>query len=146
MSGAYTQAGAQRALNAALGIATPAAPLGGVGTMYVGLATADVPFSGTPTEYAATGYIRQSAGLTSPTAANPSVVQNGGTLTFGPFTAGTGGVVGYCFLSQRSSPTSETAADIWAHWTLTTPRTPATGDSASFAAAALTLNQSSSEA
>lgn len=148
MAGAYTQAGAQRALNAALGIAAPAAPLGGWGNfMYVGLATAIVTPTGTPTEYTATGYARQLAGMGAPSAGNPSVSSNGGTITFGPLTGANGTTsIGWCFLSQRSSSTSETAADIWAAWTLTTARQPAAGDSAQFAATGLSLSQSQTEA
>jgi hypothetical protein len=87
------------------------------------------------TEYAATGYSRQRMPISSATAAEPSVVSNSGTITFGPFTAGTGATVSHAAVCDAVSGTT---ANIIATVALTASRTPATGDSLQAAAAAFT--------
>ena len=89
------------------------------------------------TEYGATGYARQVFGPGSATAAEPSVIANGGTITFGPFTAGTGATISHWAICDASSGTT---ANIIATGALTTSRTPATGDSAQAAAGAFTVS------
>jgi hypothetical protein len=108
------------------------------GNVYVALLTA-VPSDtaltmAAVTEYAATGYARQIYGPTSASAAEPSVISNTGTITVGPFTAGTGGVVTHIAICDASSGTT---ANIIATAALTSSRTPATGDSLQAAANAL---------
>lgn len=89
------------------------------------------------TEYAATGYARQVFGPTSATAAEPSVISNTATITFGPFTAGTGATVTHAAICDA---VSGTAANIIATVALTASRTPATGDSLQAAASAFTFS------
>jgi hypothetical protein len=89
------------------------------------------------TEYAATGYARQIIAFGSATAAEPSVISNSGTITFGPFTAGTGSTVTHAAVCDAASGTS---ANIIATVALTASRTPATGDSLQAAAAAFTFS------
>lgn len=89
------------------------------------------------TEYAATGYARQVFGPTSATAAEPSVISNTATITFGPFTAGTGAVVTHAAICDAVSGTT---ANIIATVALTASRTPATGDSLQAAANAFTFS------
>jgi len=89
------------------------------------------------TEYGATGYARQIFGPTAATAAEPSVTQNTGILTFGPFTAGTGATVTHAAVCDA---VSGTAANIIGTVALTASRTPATGDSLQAAAGAFTFS------
>jgi len=97
------------------------------------LDTALTMAAGSITEYTATGYARQVFGPTSATAAEPSVISNTATITFGPFTAGTG----YAAIVDAVSGTS---ANIIACVALTASRTPATGDSLQAAASAFTFS------
>jgi hypothetical protein len=87
------------------------------------------------TEYAATGYARQTFAVGAATAAEPSVISNSGTITFGPFTAGTGSAVTHAAVCDAVSGTT---ANIIGTVALTASRTPATGDSLQAAAAAFT--------
>jgi hypothetical protein len=89
------------------------------------------------TEYGATGYARQVIAFGSATAAEPSVISNSGTITFGPFTAGTGAVVTHAAVCDASSGTT---ANIIATVALTASKTPAVGDSLQAAAAAFTFS------
>jgi hypothetical protein len=89
------------------------------------------------TEYAATGYARQVFGPGSATAAEPSVISNAGIITFGPFTAGTGGVVTHAAIVDAVSGTT---ANIIATVALTASRTPAVGDSLQAAVGAFTFS------
>jgi hypothetical protein len=89
------------------------------------------------TEYGATGYARQTIAWGSATAAEPSVISNSGTITFGPFTAGTGATVSHVAVCDASSGTT---ANIIGTVALTASRTPATGDSLQAAAAAITFS------
>lgn len=90
------------------------------------------------TEYAPTGYARQTFGPTTPTAASPSVIQNTSTLTWGPFTAGTGGTVIWGMLTDNTGAGSGTTAKLIAAFLLASTRTPANGDSLQAAAGAFT--------
>jgi hypothetical protein len=111
------------------------------GSVYLGLATAAVDETNLTvaavTEYVPTGYARQTFAVGAPTAASPSVISNSGTITFGPFTAGTGSTVTHWFVCDASTGT---AANIIACGALTTSRTPAVGDSLQAAAASFTAS------
>jgi hypothetical protein len=89
------------------------------------------------TEYGATGYARQTIAFSAATAAEPSVIANSGTITFGPFTAGTGATVTHAAVCDASSGTT---ANIIATVALTASRTPATGDSLQAAASSFTFS------
>jgi hypothetical protein len=89
------------------------------------------------TEYGATGYARQTIAWSAATAAEPSVIANSGTITFGPFTAGTGATVSHVAVCDAVSGTT---ANIIGTVALTASRTPATGDSLQAAAAAITFS------
>lgn len=125
----------QQALNAVFRQAqSPAA-----GTVYLALLTATPTDTNLTmaavTEYGATGYARQAFAVGAATAAEPSVISNSGTITFGPFTAGTGAVVTHAAVCDASTGTT---ANIIGTVALTASRTPATGDSLQAAAAAFT--------
>lgn len=109
------------------------------GTVYLALLTAaptDTNLTmAAVTEYSATGYSRQAFAVGSATAAEPSVISNSGTITFGPFTAGTGSAVTHAAICDASSGTT---ANIIGTVALTSSRTPATGDSLQAAAASFT--------
>ena len=129
MAGEFSDAGAFNALKAVTGSATVTAA-----TTYLALLTAaptDTTTPATMTEYSATGYARQSVSWTTPAlnGSNIPETSNSATVTFGPFTAGTGGTVSHCALVSSSSGTT---GSIWAFWTLDTSRTPATNDSLQF--------------
>jgi hypothetical protein len=89
------------------------------------------------TEYAATGYARQVIAWGSASAAEPSVIANSGTITFGPFTAGTGATVTHAAICDASSGTT---ANIISTFALASSRTPANGDSLQVAAGAVTVS------
>lgn len=112
-----------------------------IGSVYVALLTATPTDTNLTmaavTEYAATGYSRQVFGPTSATAAQTSVISNTSTITFGPFTAGTGATITHAAICDASSGTT---ANIIATVALTSSRTPATGDSVQVAASALTFS------
>lgn len=101
------------------------------GSVYLALLTA-APAAGTDltmaaeTEYGATGYARQVYGPGTPTSASPSVISNSGSITWGPFTAGTGSAVTWGMCCDASTgPT----ANLIAAYLMTSSRTPANGDS-----------------
>jgi hypothetical protein len=138
MPGEFSDTGGKRALDAVTGRATVTSR-----TTYLALLTAapsDATTDGTitMTEYAATGYARQTVAWTAPALNGSSVPEssNSGVLTFGPFTAGTGGVITHAALV---SAVSGTTGDLLAWWSLDASRTPATNDSISIAANALKL-------
>jgi hypothetical protein len=111
------------------------------GTVYLALCTAATDEANLTmaavTEYAATGYARQAIAFGAATNASPSVMSNSGTITFGPFTAGTGATVTHWAICDASSGT---AANIIATGALTSSRTPANGDSLQAAAASFTVS------
>lgn len=88
------------------------------------------------TEYTATGYSRQIVAFGAATVATPSVMSNSGTVTWGPFTAGTGAIVRYLLIVDSASGAGNVIDVIQ----LTADRTPATGDSLQAAAAAIVSN------
>jgi hypothetical protein len=111
------------------------------GSVYLALLTAapsdtTLTMAGV-TEYGATGYARQVFGPGSASAAEPSVISNAGTITFGPMTAGTGATVTHAAICDAVSGTT---ANIIATMALTASRTPAVGDSLQAAAAAFTVS------
>jgi hypothetical protein len=89
------------------------------------------------TEYAATGYARQAIAFGAATLARPSVIANSGTITFGPFTAGTGAIVRYALVVDVVSGAGNVIGVIQ----LASDRTPAVGDSLQAAPGAFTLSQ-----
>jgi hypothetical protein len=91
-------------------------------------------------EFSVTGYSRQSVAFTSPTAADPPVTSTTAQLTFGPFTAGTGAQVTYGALVDLASSAITATTNMYAWWTLTTPKTPATGDSITVPLGSITLS------
>lgn len=113
-----------------------------VGSVYLALLTAaptDTNLTmAAVTEYAATGYARQVFGPGSATAAEPSVISNAGTITFGPLTGANGTtVITHWAICDAVSGTT---ANIIATGALTTSRTPAAGDSLQAAAGAFTVS------
>lgn len=87
------------------------------------------------TEYTATSYARQPLTLTGTTVADPPVSANNATITFGPMTAGTGGVITNGAIMDALS--GGTADNMYAFYTWGTSKTPGVGDSVQIAAAAL---------
>jgi hypothetical protein len=134
MPGQLSTVGANNALDGALGRVTQTAR-----TVYIALLTAaptDATTNATMTEYTATGYARQSVAWAAPSG-DPSATSNSGTLTFGPFTAGTGATVTHIACVSSASGTS---GDFIAYWTLDASRTPATNDSLVFTAGDIDLD------
>ena len=126
MAGEFSDAGALKGLDAVTGRATVTSA-----TTYLALLTAAPTDTSTPatmTEYAATGYSRQTVAWSSPALNGSSVPEtsNTGTLTFGPFTAGTGATITHAALVTSASGTT---GEIRAWWALDTSRTPSTNDS-----------------
>ena len=137
MAGQFSDTGSNSALDAVTGRATVTAA-----TSYLALLTAapsDTTTPATMTEYAATGYARQAVTWSAPALNGLSVPEtsNSSTLTFGPFTAGTGATIAYAALVSSSSGTT---GNLLAYWTLDTSRTPSTNDSLQIAAAGLKLS------
>lgn len=75
------------------------------------------------------GYSRQTAAFTVPTSADPPVTSTTAQLTYGPFTSGTGAQATYAELVDVASAAIVALTNMYAWWVLTTPKTPATGDS-----------------
>lgn len=137
MAGEFSDQGSFKALDAVTGRATVTSA-----TTYLALLTAapdDTTTLSGMTEYGATGYSRQSVTWSSPALNGSSVPEtsNSATVTFGPFTAGTGSTVSHCALVTASSGTS---GSILAWWSLDTSRTPSTNDSLQFATGSLKLS------
>lgn len=129
MAGEFSDAGALKALDAVTGRATVTS-----GTTYLALLTAaptDTTTLAGMTEYGATGYSRQTVSWTTPAlnGSNIPETSNSGTVTFGPFTAGTGATISHCALVTAASGTT---GEIRAWWSLDTSRTPSTNDSLQF--------------
>lgn len=129
MAGEFSDAGAFNALKAVTGSATVTAA-----TTYLALLTAaptDTTTPATMTEYTATGYARVAVTWSTPALNGSSIPEtsNSGTVTFGPFTAGTGSTITHCALVSSASGTS---GSVWAWWSLDTSRTPSTNDSLQF--------------
>lgn len=129
MSGKLTQWGKERAAWAGVGNARTAAA-----GMYLALATAlpGTPETATLAQYAGHeltqgGYSRQSVTWNSP-AGTPPVVDNSGTVTWGPITDDPP-EVDSVFLTDTSTGTGGT---VLAYWTVTNPRDAAADDSLRF--------------
>jgi hypothetical protein len=86
---------------------------------------------------AAAGYARQVFGPAAASNASPSVISNGGTLTFGPLTTPSG-TVNWGVGTDATGAGSGTTAKLMAAFLITTPRTPISGDSLQAAASAFT--------
>jgi len=126
MAGQFSDAGSNRALDAVTGRATVSSA-----TTYLALLTAapgDTTTLATMTEYGATGYSRQAVTWSSPALNGSNVPEssNSGTVTFGPFTAGTGATITHAALVSAASGTT---GSILAWWDLDNARTPSTNDS-----------------
>jgi hypothetical protein len=91
------------------------------------LSSAETSMGGpTVNEYPiASGYARQNYGPIAATAASPSQIYNAALITWGPFTA----APGTCFWGIACDVASGTAAHPLAAFLLSSPRTPAIGDS-----------------
>lgn len=134
MPGELSRQGKQRSLDIASGRTTYAAF-----AAFIALNSTAPTDSVLGGEYTATGYARQGVTWSAPTAADPPVTSNSGGQTYGPFTANTGATLSYA--SLMDTVTGGTALlDMMAWWTLTTPKTPANGDSATVAIGAITLS------
>lgn len=136
MPGEFSDAGALKALDAVTGRATVTSA-----TTYLALLTAAPTDTSTPatmTEYGATGYARVAVTWSAPALNGSSIPEtsNSGTLTFGPFTAGTGATVTHCALVTSASGTT---GEIRAWWSLDTSRTPGTNDSLQFSTSNLKI-------
>jgi hypothetical protein len=90
------------------------------------------------TEYGATGYARQIFGPGTPSAASPSVISNGSTITFGPMTSSPGTTINWGMGTDNTGTGSGTTAKLMCAFLVTTPRTPISGDSVQAAASAFT--------
>jgi hypothetical protein len=139
MAGEFSDAGGGKALDAVTGRATVSSA-----TTYLALLTSapndtTTVSAMTAFEYGATGYSRQTVTWSIPTlnGSNVPETDNDGTITFGPFTAGTGATISHCALVTSASGTS---GEIRAWWSLDTSRTPGTNDSLQFADSALKLS------
>ncbi|MFN2592946.1 MAG: hypothetical protein ABR532_08970 [Candidatus Dormibacteria bacterium] len=134
MAGEFSRLGKQRGADAADGRVSVSTY-----TPYIALCSTAPTDSALGGEYTATGYARQPVTFSAPTAADPPVASNSGALTFGPFTANTGATLSYTMLMDGVSGGTATA-NMYVWWTLTTPKTPANGDSATVATGAITLS------
>jgi hypothetical protein len=139
VAGELTTAGAQACLDAITGRVA----LTATGT-YICLLTA-VPTDATTmatmaeiTTPATNGYARTAITWGAATAADPSVISNTNTLTFGAFTIDLGAVVAIGLVTTATG----TAGVLRAIWTLNTARDPAVNDTITFAPGdiALTLD------
>jgi hypothetical protein len=137
-AGQITTYGEQMALNAIfLKTQSPA-----VGSVYLHLLTNATSGSvdntwttvSQGTVYGATGYTPQTMAVGTASVASPSVISNSGTITFGPFSAGTGATVNWGVQANATATTGNIAVA----YLLTASRTPANGDSLQAAAAAFT--------
>jgi hypothetical protein len=134
MAGQMSRLGKTRGLEAADGRVSVS-----TFTPFIALCSTAPTDSALGGEYTATGYARQSVAFSAPTAADPPVTSNSGGLTFGPFTANTGATLSYAMLMNAVSGGAATT-DMYIWWTLTTPKTPANGDSATVAVGAITAS------
>ena len=126
MPGQFSDAGSNKALDAVTGRATVSSA-----TTYLALLTSapgDTTSLGSMAEYTATGYSRQAVSWAAPSlnVSNVPETSNSATVTFGPFTAGTGDVITHAALVSAASGTS---GSILAWWELDNARTPSTNDS-----------------
>lgn len=138
-AGQIMEYGEIQALKGAFGMSTTTAT-----TLWLALLTA-APAAGTDatmaseTEYGATSYARASlttsSAWTGPSAASPSLIENSGTISYGPFTGGTGATITWAMLTDTASTT---AGHCIVAYPLANSRTPLVGDSLSAAANAFT--------
>jgi hypothetical protein len=132
-TGQFSRVGGGFALDIVTGRASP-----GARTMYLALLTAlpaDSATIATLAETTMTGYARQVAAFTAPTAATPPSTQTSGVLTYGPVTGAMATISHAALVSSASG----TAGDFVALWALGTARTPIANDSLQAAAGAFTM-------
>lgn len=136
----FSRFGAQMALDQVFGrVQGPAAR-----TMYLCLATSAPTDADSSAAVVAkevftagtSGYARQAYGPTAPTAADPTVIQNTSTLTFGPFSSDPANVTHFFIFSALTGNSGDYVG--WGAWT--SPRDAANGDSLQVAAGALTIS------
>ena len=137
MSGQLTQFGANRAVQAGVGVAQAA-----TAAMYLALATAEAASPDTATlasfaanEITTAGYSRQVVTWGSPSG-DPSAIANDAVIAFGPLTADPPNVT-HCFLCDTSIGNT---GNVMAYWALTTPRDGNNGDTLSFGIGDLSLS------
>jgi hypothetical protein len=133
-SGALMEYGEKKALSSVTGTSAS-----GV-TTYLALITAaptatDLTMAAETEFNTSTGYARVAYGAGSPSSASPSVISNGGTLTYGPFTSAPGTTT-WAILTDTLSTS---AGNCICGYLLANSRTPLTGDSLSAAASAFTV-------
>lgn len=132
MPGEFSQAGANAALDALTGRASPwALPR----TTYLALLSSAPTDTALGTELAVAGYARQAVTWTAPSG-DPSSTENTATITFGPFTADPANVT-HCALMDAVSGGTASNQIIW--WALTVAKDAAIGESIAFAAGALVI-------
>lgn len=137
MTGQLTQFGANRAVQAGLGLGVSA-----TAAMYIALATAEPGTPDTATladfagnEISTAGYSRQAVDWDGPTG-DPSEMANDDVILFGEFTADPPEVT-HCFLTDTSTGTT---GNVLAYWALDTARNASSGDYLRFATGELTLS------
>lgn len=130
----FSRVGAQFALDIVTG--RNAGP--GARTMYLVLLSAaptDASTLSSMTEISTSGYARQAATFSAPSAADPPETHNTGSITFGPFVGDPPSVTHFAIVSASSGTTGDFAA--WGAWG--TARDAAIGDSLQVAASGLSL-------
>lgn len=129
MSGGATQVERQQYLTAVTG---GTAYTGPTGTVKVGLYTSASSDTAAGTEVTGGSYARQAFGAGSPSAANPSVVSNSGTINFTGMPATT--VTDVNIWDSAGTPIRK----FWGP--LSASKTTSSGDTLQFASAALAIN------
>ena len=137
MAGQLTQFGANRAVQAGIGVQVAA-----TSAMYMALGTAQAatPDTASLADFAANeidtaGYERQAVTWASPSG-DPSAVSNDAQLDFGAFEADPP-EISHCFLCDTSIGTS---GNVMAYWELTTARDAGDGDTLYFAIGDLVIS------
>lgn len=133
-SGALMEFGEKKALSSVTGTSQT-----GV-TTYLALVTVaptatDLTMAAETEFNTSTGYARVAYGAGTPSSASPSVISNGGTLTYGPFTS----APGTCIWAILTDTLSGTTGNCICAYLLANSRTPLTGDSLSAAASSFTV-------
>jgi len=133
MPGQPTQTGANKMLDALTGRASQSTYSG-----YLALATTaptDTALGTEVTTPGTNGYDRQAVTWDAPTG-DPSMTDNSALITFGPFSSDLGNVT-HIMLMDVS--TGGTASNCLAYWQADVAKDPASGDSITIAAGALTM-------
>lgn len=126
MSGEFSRAGAQKALDAVSGRATQTAQ-----TTYLALCSTAPADNTLGTEITTAGYARQAVTWSAPSAADPPETHGTTQLTFGPFTADPPNVT-HCMLMDAAS--GGTVANMLMWWALDVAKDAAVNESIQVAA------------